>query len=182
MPRFAETLWLRRASQINDRQVLPTAMIAHIKANGGATVASDRCVRRGAGRAARPSRARFVSRPLTRRQHIMIENLMRCLAIERRVRATLIIPNRKTRYLLVERVRAQWHQTDARAFVLEAQDESFNERDTSVLANSTEAGRDPLAITPGLERIAPELLALVADKLFWGGTCVDNGAFEEGLN
>jgi len=110
MPRFAETIWLRRASQINDRQVLPTAMIAHIKANGRATVASDRCVRRGAGRAARPSRARFVSRPLTRRQHIMIENLMRCFAIERRMRATMIIPNRKTRYLLVERVRAQWRQ------------------------------------------------------------------------
>jgi hypothetical protein len=43
--------------------------------------------------------------------------------------------------------------------VLETQYESFNERDTSVLANGAEAGRDPLAITPGLEPIAPELLA-----------------------
>ena len=94
----------------------------------------------------------------------------------------MIIPNRKTRYLLVERVRAQWRQNDARAFVFETQDESFNERDTSVLANSTEAGRDPLAITPGLERIAPKLLALVGDNVFWRGTFVDNGAFEEGLN
>jgi len=51
-----------------------------------------------------------------------------------------------------------------------------------VLANGAEAGRDPRAITPGLKRIAPELLALVADNVFWRGTCVDNGAFEEGLN
>ena len=82
----------------------------------------------------------------------------------------------------MERVRAKWHQTDPRTAVLETQDESFNERDTSVLANGAEAGRDPLAITPGLERIAPELLALVADKVFWRGTRVDDGAFEEGLN
>jgi len=35
-----------------------------------------------------------------------------------------------------------------------------------VLANGAEAGRDPLAITPGFECIAPELLALVADNVF----------------
>jgi hypothetical protein len=42
----AETIWLRRASQFNDRQVLPVPMIAHIKANESATVAGDRRVRR----------------------------------------------------------------------------------------------------------------------------------------
>ena len=51
-----------------------------------------------------------------------------------------------------------------------------------MLADGAEAGRDPLAITPGLERIAPELRALVGDNVFWRGTFVDNGAFEEGLN
>ncbi len=76
-------LWLGCESQINDRQVLPTRMIAYVKANGCATVAGHRCVRRCAWRTARPSRARFVSRALTRRQHIMID-LMRCLATERR--------------------------------------------------------------------------------------------------
>jgi len=35
-----------RTSQSNDRQVLPTPMMAHIKANASATVAGDRCVRR----------------------------------------------------------------------------------------------------------------------------------------
>jgi len=94
----------------------------------------------------------------------------------------MIIPSHETRYLLVERVRAQWHQNNMRTAVLENQDESFNERDTSVLANGAEAGRDPLAITPGFERVAPELLALVADNIFWRGTCLDNGAFEEGLD
>jgi len=70
----------------------------------------------------------------------------------------------------VKRVRAKWHQNDARTAVLEAHDESFNERDTSVLANGAEAGQNPLAITPVLERIAPELPALVADNVFWCGT------------
>ena len=45
-----------------------------------------------------------------------------------------------------------------------------------MLANGAEAGCDPLVITPGLERIAPELLALVADNVFRGGTGGINGA------
>ena len=79
----------------------------------------------------------------------------------------------------MERVRAKWHQNDARTLVLETQDESFNECDTSMLANGTEAGCDSLAITPILEHAAPELLALVADDVFRGGTGGVNGAFEE---
>ena len=79
----------------------------------------------------------------------------------------------------MERVRAKWHQNHARAFVLETQDESFNERDTPVLANGTEAGCDSLAITPLLEYAAPELLALVGDDVFRGGAGGVNGTFEE---
>ena len=172
---YVETRWLRRASQINDRQVLPPPMIAHIKANGSATVACDWRVRRCAGRTARPSRARCVPRTLTCRQHIMID-LMRCLTSERRVRTFLIEPFRIKRQFPVERRATKWHEDPARAFVLETQDDSFNERDTAMLADGAEAGCDPLAITPILEHAAPELLALVADNVF------DNGAFEEGLN
>ena len=109
-------------------------------------------------------------------------DLMRRLAIERRVRATLIVPVRKKRKLLVERVRAKWQQNNARAFVLETQDESFNECDTPVLANSTEAGCDPVVITPILEHAAPKLLALVADDIFRSGTGGVDGAFEEMRN
>jgi len=82
----------------------------------------------------------------------------------------------------VERVRAKWHQNDARTFILEAQDKSFNECDTPVLANSTEAGCDPVVITPILEHAAPELLALVADDIFRSGTGGVNGVFEEVRN
>ncbi len=78
----------------------------------------------------------------------------------------------------MEHVPAKWHDNDACTFVLEAQDESFNERDTPMLANGAEAGRDPLAITPILEHAAPELLALVADEVFRGGTGGVNGAFK----
>jgi hypothetical protein len=69
----------------------------------------------------------------------------------------------------VERFRAKWHQNHARTAVLETQDESFNERNTPMLANGTEAVCDSLAITPILEHAAPELLALVADDVFRGG-------------
>ena len=107
---------------------------------------------------------------------------MRRLAIERRVRSLLIEPFCKKRKFPVERLTAKWHEDPARAFVLETQDESFNECDTSVLANSTEAGCDPFAITPVLEHAAPELLALVADDVFRGGTGGVNGTFAEVRN
>jgi len=55
----AETLGLRGAFQINNRQVLPSPMIAHIKANGSATVAGNRYARGRAWRIAWPSRTRF---------------------------------------------------------------------------------------------------------------------------
>jgi len=75
--------------------------------------------------------------------------------MKRGVRAILIVPVCKTRELPVERGRTKWHQNKTHAFVLERQDESLNERDTAVLANSAEAGCDPLAITPILEYACP---------------------------
>ena len=51
-----------------------------------------------------------------------------------------------------------------------------------MLADGAEAGCDPLAITPVLEKVAPELLALVADDMFRSGTGGMNGAFEEARN
>ena len=82
----------------------------------------------------------------------------------------------------MERVRAKWQENNTRAFVLETQYESFNERDTAVLANGAEAGCDLLAIAPILEHAEPELLALVADDIFRSGTGGMNGAFEEARN
>ncbi len=112
-------------------------------------MARDRCMRRCAGRSARPSCARFESRKLIRRQHIMID-LIRRLAIERRVRASLIELVRIKREFPVERLTAKWHEDLPRTFVLETQDESFNECDTAVLDNGAKAGRDPLSIHQSL--------------------------------
>jgi hypothetical protein len=50
------------------------------------------------------------------------------------------------------------------------------------LANGTEAGCDPVVITPILEHAAPELFALVADDVFRGGLGGVNGVFEEERN
>jgi hypothetical protein len=54
--------------------------------------------------------------------------------------------------------------------LLEAQDESLNNRDTPVLADGAKAGCDPVAITPILKQVAPELFALVTDDVFRGST------------
>ena len=94
------------------------------------------------------------------------------------MRASLIVPDREKRYLLIERVRAKWQENNTRAFVLEFQYESLNERDTAVLANDAEAGCDPVAIAPNFEYAAPELLAFIADDVFRGDTGGVNDAFE----
>ena len=109
-------------------------------------------------------------------------DLMRRLAIERRVRATLIVPFLKKRQLPVERLPAKWHEDRARAFVLETQNESLDYCDTAVLTNGAEAGGDAFTVTPVLERVAPELLTLVTDKVFRCGACLLNGAFEKVRN
>lgn len=57
------------------------------------------------------------------------------------------------------------HADDARAFILQTQHESFNDHDTPMWANGAETGLDAFAITPALERVAPELLTLVADQV-----------------
>ncbi len=75
------------------------------------------------------------------------------------MRAILIVPVHKIRQLLAEGLLAKWYDNDACTFLLETQDESLNNRDTPVLADGAEAGCDPVAITPILEHVAPELLA-----------------------
>ena len=104
------------------------------------------------------------------------------LAIQRRVRSILIEPVDIPHKLPAERLAAKWHEDYARAFVLEAQNEPFHQGNAAVLTNGAEAWRDPLAITPILEYAAPELLALVADDVFRGGTGGVYGAFEEVRN
>ena len=84
----------------------------------------------------------------------------------------MIVPVHKIRQLLVESLLAKWYDNNACTFLLETQDESLNNRDTPVLADGAEARCDPAAITPILKHVAPELLALVTDDVFRGGTCL----------
>jgi len=104
------------------------------------------------------------------------------LAIERRVRASLIEPFRKKHKLPSERLPAKRHEDHACAFVLQTQDESFNNCNTSVLANGAEAGCGGFAITPALKRVTLKLLALIADEIFRCSTYVVDGAFKKVLN
>ena len=107
---------------------------------------------------------------------------MRRLSIQRRMRSILVEPVGIPTKLPTEWFAAKWHENDPRTFVLQTQDESLYERDTPVLANSTETGLDPIAVTPILEPDAPELLPLITDNVFWRRADIDDSAFEEGLN
>ena len=109
-------------------------------------------------------------------------HLMRRLTVEPRVRAILVEPFGKPVKFPAKRFPVKWHENDARAIVVETQNESLDYRDTAVLANGAESGRDALVIAPILERVAPELLAPVTDKVFRCGACLRNGAFEEVRN
>ena len=77
------------------------------------------------------------------------------------MRAIVIVPVHTRRQLRPEGLLAKWYDNNACTFLLETQDESLNTRDTPVLADGAEAECDPVAITPILEHVAPELLALV---------------------
>ena len=178
MSRYTEMLWLRRASQINDRQVFPIPIIAHIKANGSATVAEDRCLRRCTSCGSRPPCPRLESRTFTCWRHLVID-LMRRLDIQCRVRSILIEPVGIPPKLPAARLAAKWYESDPRTFVLEAQNEPLHHGNATVLTNGAEAWRDSLAITPILEHAAPELRALVADDVFRLGPGGVNGSFEE---
>ena len=81
----------------------------------------------------------------------------------------------------MESLLAKWDDNNACTPLLEDQDESFNERNTPVLADGAEAGCDPVTITPILEHVAPELLALVTDDVFRSSTFLYS-TFEEALN
>ena len=109
-------------------------------------------------------------------------HLMRRLTVEPRVRAILVEPIGKPVKFLAKRFPVKWHENDARAFVLQAQDESLDYRDTAASANGAEPRFYGLAIAPALERITPELRALVADDILRCGSWVVNGAFEEVRN
>ena len=81
--------------------------------------------------------------------------------------------------LSAARLAAKWHEYDPRAFVFEAQNEPLHQGNAAVLTNGAEAWPDSLAITPVLERVAPKLLALIADNVFWcssGGVNGNHGA------
>ena len=80
----------------------------------------------------------------------------------------LIEPDFKELKLPAERFAAEGYEDNARAFILQAQDEPLDNRDTAVLTNGAETGRDAFEIAPAFERVTPELLALVADEVFGG--------------
>lgn len=156
-------------------------MITHIESNASAAITGDRRVRRCTWSAPRPTFPRLDAWTLIGRWNAMID-LIGCVALKTRMRPVFSIPVGKQARLLAEGLATKWYQDNACTFILERQDESLNQGNATVLANGAEAWCDPLAITPILEPVAPELRPLVANDVLGRGTGVVDGAFEEALN
>jgi hypothetical protein len=67
--------------------------------------------------------------------------------------------------LLAEGSLARGDKDSPQTLGFQGKDESFDYGETAVLADSSEAWPDPTALAPGLEVVAPELAALIADEV-----------------
>lgn len=80
--------------------------------------------------------------------------------------SVLVIPRSKQVQFLSERFSAQRSkQKPPRAFSFHGANEPFNDSDAAMLTDGAEARLDAAALAPGLESVAPELAALVADEV-----------------
>ncbi len=92
--------------------------------------------------------------------------LVRRGALQRRVRAMLIVPADQRGDQLPHRVAAEGKHTESRQLFLESFDGAFYDGDAAVLADSAPAGFDPVAPAPILVTgTSPKLATFVADEM-----------------
>jgi hypothetical protein len=83
------------------------------------------------------------------------------------VRSVPVVPIREERQLTAEISFLDWHQNHIHTLAFQASYESLDYRDASLFPHSAKAGQNSLLLAPVLETLAPELLSLVADHVFW---------------
>ena len=95
----------------------------------------------------------------------------------------LIVPLNDHGQLVAKRFATKWNQWQLSKHQLHRQNEPFDDGDTAVLADLTEARLDVLTITPAFEILAgPELWTFVADKMLRFGSTGGDGSPEKRAN
>jgi hypothetical protein len=93
-------------------------------------------------------------------------DFVRGRAVKGRVRPLGIVPVGEQLQFELQRATDEWHERQqSRAFILQRADEPFDHCDTSRFAHGAVAVADAAAATPGLETVADELSAAIADEI-----------------
>ena len=95
------------------------------------------------------------------------------------MRSRLVVPDTKARQLVPHFLTVQGNEGGPTAVGLHRQDESFDQRDATVLSDCAVTRLDAPALTPAFEPPTPELCSLVADQIL-RGICTVHGRTEKG--
>ncbi len=139
-------------------------MVTDFKAESITRLSGDQCAGLGAPRSPWPLFARFEARKPIGEAPPEVD-FIRCAALERHMRAILVIPIQKGHQFSAEFSSSLRNQNPASASVLQGPNCAFNHGNAAVLPNSSVAWLDSLAPTPILEGLAPEDFVLVADQI-----------------
>ncbi len=93
-----------------------------------------------------------------------------------------VVPVREECQLTAECLLPDWHQNHVHALAFQASDETLDNCNASLFPHGAKARPNFFLPAPVLETLAPELLALVADQVFWFGTLFFDRSAQKGLH
>src|SRR5664280_2148756 len=93
----------------------------------------------------------------------------------------LIVPSYVAQQFILEKRKGQWHEHSPRAFVLERQNESFDNGDRTMLSDGTKSRFDASGLAPELIAVS-KLRPWVADDVFRSSAGNSDGGVEHGDN
>ena len=118
----------------------PTGVVFDFQGEVISGLAGDERLRPGTGRTARPGRPRFDAWPAIGRVPSKVDFVGRP-AFKRRVRTMLVVPVGVREHLIAKRVAAQRDEDSSSTFILDRSDQTFNDGDAAVFADSAVARR-----------------------------------------
>ena len=162
--RVASDDLLRDALEFDDRHVSATFDVADVQFEPCTAPTIDLRPRSCAGRSSGPLPSRLEPRLRARggdaRIHLVGARAAKCL-----MRTIPVVPGLEGQQLGLHRGIGVGDDQATRAVALQRLDQTFDERDAAVLADGPETLLDAESFDPCLERVGPELPALVRDQM-----------------
>ena len=175
-------LCLCGAFERHDRQVLATTMVFEVDRESISGLASDKRLRPRASRRTRPAFTSFDARSPASRSLTEVDFIRR-LAIERCMRAMFVVPVGERKKLATACFSFLRQQNPSRALVLQTSDQTLDDGDAPVLADSAVTGRlDSLPLDPAAECSAVEDAVSVTDNVLGGCPSKSRRSSEERTN